>query len=461
MKILVTNAELQLLEVSLLEAQNSGAAGATSVAQNRERLMQLLELAWHLRQRDTLRALALVASVRASIDAAALAQRELERVSARIQLIEGEAQWLFAQFDLAENTLRAALAHFDAIDDAIGRADTHWVLATLMVDLGKPAVRDIELARSGEQARLAGDRLRADLADAAMARWSVFASLHEARERWGSRFGPDISQLHPGLVTWIYDFWALLAFQTGDFAKSLTYRLPAYDLANDTGQLQRAIIGACNIGGAFGNLNDHQTALEWMERGLSTARRTGWPACIGNSLMQTAEILRHLGRLENAQDMLQQALELLGGQAGSRTYATTLQYLGDLQLDLHDNEVALSTFAQLEQAAISLHQVDMSMVALRGRAAALLRLGRRAEALEVANLSLALAQRQGDPYNQIEALRVLAQIHAEAPTAEPKTAEPKTAGDLRAATTPALAQAPNGAPADHARRDASALAYLE
>ena len=455
MKIFVTNAELQLLENDLRDAPDR-LESATDPAQHRVRLMQLQELAWHLRQRDTLRALALVATARESIAAAALSTRERELVSTRLQLIEGEAQWLFAQFVEAEDTLRTALTRFEAIDDAIGCADAHWALATLMVDLGRPEERDAELARSGEQARMAGDSLRADLADAAMARWAVFASLHQARERWGNRFGPDVSQLHPGLLTWVYDFWALLAFQTGDFAKSLTYRLPSYDLANDTGQLQRAIIGACNIGGAFGNLNDHQTALEWMERGLSAARSTGWPACIGNSLMQTAEILRHLGRFENAQDMLEQALERLGGQLGSRTYATTLQYLGDLQLDRHDNEVALTTFINLEQAAISLNQVDMHMVALRGRAAALLRLGRRAEAQEVAELSLALAQRQGDAYNQIEALRVLAQIYAERPTQNIE-------GDstARRAPAPSAAQTRLAVPTNGKRREPSALSYLE
>lgn len=149
---------------------------------------------------------------------------------------------------------------------------------------------------------------------AQVTRCAVFRNLHDAHERWSQRFDPDVSTLHPGLVAWIYVFRALLAFQVGDFAKSLAYRLPMYDVANETGQLQRAIINACNSGGAFGNLNDHQTAFEWMKRGSSAARRTGWPICIGNSLMQTTGILRHLGRLDNAHDMLLQALELLGGR---------------------------------------------------------------------------------------------------------------------------------------------------
>lgn len=398
MKSLVTNAELAGLEAALVDAQDF------------DRLAPLVALAWHLRQRETARAVTLAGEARTLCENAQLSNPDRKVLAGRLLLIEGEAKWLFAQFDNAQKMARAALALFEEVDDATGCADAHWLLASLMIDLGQLEQRDAELQYSGEQARRAGDVLRSGLADAAIARWAVFKNVPAARERWGTHFTEDTSQHHPGLLAWIYDFWGNLAFQTGDFAKSLTYRLPMYALLNDTGQIHRAIFGASNIGGAFTNLNDTQTALEWMERGLVVARASGWPVCIGSSMGQAADVLRQVGRLDNAHQMLLEAIEYGSVNMGSRSYAITLEALGFVLLDQCMFDDALRTFTQLEKTAAALNHLDLRRTALRGGAAASLGLGRHAEALAGALHALELSESQGDTYNQIETLSVLAQI---------------------------------------------------
>ncbi|MET3118448.1 diguanylate cyclase (GGDEF)-like protein [Undibacterium sp. GrIS 1.8] len=400
MEILVLDEEVAKLEVSLLASRVPS------------QLLDLLELSWHLRQRDAARAISLASEVEALSKIADIPHAERNRILGRLDLIRGEVKWLFAELDVAEATVERALLLFKGLDDAIGCADAHWLLALIIADRSDPNRRDAELELALADARRAGDSLRSDLMEATMARFAVFRDLHNAQARWGTRFGSDLSNLHPGLATWVYDYLGLIAFQISDFESAATYRLQMYENAMITGQVQRIIIAATNVGCCFNNLNDYQGALEWMKRGLEMARPTGWPASIGLGLIQTADTLRHLGRLKAAHDLLLEALTILIPLSGSRTYAITLEYMGDVALDRGDYIVALDTFLELERRATALNQSDIQTIALRGQSHAQLHLGRPEEALAAGLASLALAVEQRNGFNQIDALRVLAQIHA-------------------------------------------------
>jgi diguanylate cyclase (GGDEF)-like protein len=377
------------------------------------RVLCLADLAWHLRQRDVARARQLVAEAAPLLPLLDPAQGAA--LAARFQLIEAEAQWLHGALDAGQAQATQALHAFERLGDMPGCADAHWLLAWIATDRGDSAVSDAELAIASAEARAGGDLVRTDIIDAAAAIFSVFRSLQEARQHWGQRFPEDAALapgIHPAVSGWISDYDGISAFQAADFGRAVSRLMVAFEAAMATGQVRRAIIIATNIGNGFTSLNAHDAALEWMQRGLALARPTGWPMSTGSCLMQTAETLRQLGQREAAQELLREAIALLEPLSGSRAYAVSLEYQGDLALDLGDAPGALRSFTLLEQRGDSLGQSDFKSGARRGQAHALSQLDRPQEALSVALSALSLSSEHGDVYNQIAALRVLAQIHA-------------------------------------------------
>ncbi|GGX84910.1 GAF domain-containing protein [Massilia dura] len=372
------------------------------------RLPVLAELAWHLRQRDTSRAMALA-------DEAELLLPELDAqargaIAARLQLLRAEGRWLTGELDRARSMAEGARDAFRAIGDMAGCADAHWLCAWIAVDRGDHACRDRELECSAAAAQDAGDAERAAIAEAASARWAVLRDPETARARWGAHFDPALPR-PPALDCWINDFLGMAASQASDFGGAVRHYLRTWEAALETGQLRTAIIAATNIGEKFSHLNDHHAALEWMQRALDTARPKQWPRSTAAALMHTGDTLRRLGRLDAAGELLREALDLLRPYANSRLYAIALQYTGDLCLARHDYAGALDAFGQLSLRADALDQADFRMVARRGAAHALCFLDRPGEALVLAQEAVGLAGGHHNVYNQVAGLRVLALIH--------------------------------------------------
>ncbi len=378
--------------------------------QGQPRLDLLAQLAWHLRQRSPARAAGLAQEAAAL--AAQLPECERRLLEARFMLVEGEARWLFGELDAALAPTDLALREFDALGDAAGSADAHWLRAWIEVDRGNSAAGDQALAAAADAARRAGDAVRLDVFDAAAALFAVFRDLQTADARWGKRFDAGVEGLHPAARGWIDDYLGTTAFQASDFGRAIRLLIGSFETAMATGQVRRSINLATNIGNGFTSLNAHHAALEWMQRGLDLARPTGWPMSVGLGLMQTAETLRQLGQHQAARELLNESLATLAPLAGSRAYAVALEYQGDLALDGGDYAAALDSFARLEVRGEALGQADCQIGGRRGQAHALLHLNRPQEALAMAGAALALAREHGDAYNQIAALKVLAEIHA-------------------------------------------------
>lgn len=398
-----------MLQVFALDEELAGWEAQLAQLQGDARLALLAPLAWHLRQRSPERARGLAEE--AAPLTACLPERERRLHQARFMLIEGEAKWLFGALDAARALADQALAAFGQHDDAIGSADAHWLRAWIEVDRGNSAEGDLALAAAADAARRAGDPLRCDVFDAAAALFSVFRDLHTAEARWGGRFDAEAPGLHPAARGWINDYLGTSAFQASDFGRAVSLLMGSFETATATGQARRSINLATNIGNGFTSLNAHHAALEWMQRGLDLARPTGWPMSVGLGLMQTAETLRQLGQHQAARELLDEALATMAPLCGSRAYAIALEYQGDLALDGGDYAAALDSFARLEVRGEALGQADFQSGARRGQAHALSHLNRPREALAAAHAALALALEHGDAYNQIAALKVLAEIH--------------------------------------------------
>lgn len=384
-----------------------------------QRLPLLVELAWHLRQRDNARALALADEVLTLLPESNHSPTQRDACRARMELVQAETAWLNGSLEPARTRTEALLQRFTDLADHAGCADSHWLLAWIAIDRGDHGACDRALDACAEQARAAGDDIRSQVAQAAMARWAVLHDRQRAVQRWNPVFDAGSGGGHPAAATWINDYLALAASHAGDFGAAAGYFIRCYEAALQTGQLRAAITAATNIGEDFTLLGDHHSALEWMQTALELAKPTGWPRSVGACLMHTADTLRRLGQFDAARDMLEEALELLQTVVNARPYAIALQYLGDLSLDQGLFQDALDAFTRLEQRADILNQSDFHSIARRGQAHALSQLGRAKEALAVAGQAAQLGAEQANPHSQIAALRVMAMIHAQHDLAPP------------------------------------------
>lgn len=389
--------ELTRLETALIT--DTGAA----------RLSDLVALAWYLRQRDTARALKLADQAQACVQTAS--QGEANWFLGRLLLVRAEAEWLYSRLDKAQTLAREAEWHFHSTGHDIDMADTYFIMAGIASDRGMLMLHDEQLAQAVLFARQSQDKVRLDVIEARLAFMMALRDCPQALARWGQRFHAEMQDLHPAAEACVFDFLGMVATLSSDYGKAAAHFARSHAAAQKSGQVRCAIIAAINTGDAFAGLNDHHTALTWMQYGLDQARLTGWEACVGLCLMQTAETLRRLGRLDAAHELLQETLRIMAPVADSRNYAVALSYAADLALDRGQYPKALADFQQLAQRAISLQQLDIQMDTYRGQAEALLELGEVTAAFQSAHRALALAVQQHDASRQVSCLIVLSHIY--------------------------------------------------
>lgn len=383
----------------------------------RARLNLLVILAWHQRQRDTMRALSLADEAELlmpGISPAELPEDEKSLFRARLLLVRAEARWLYSELGKAQEMATSALREFErfgASEAHLGCLDAHYLLALLSLHQGEVGIVERELEQAAELAQLCQDATRETIIEAFQGIQTAYHDLPLAIERWQLHFQTEANNFTPAIAASANEFLAYSASFSGNFGQAGAYGIQAYDFALQSGQVRRAISIASNIGDSFNSLNDHQSALQWMQLSLDLARSMAWPASIGNCLTQMAETLRRLGRLDTAKDMLNEALPLVASMPDSRWHLMALRYLGDLLLDQGEHFAALDCFSELQQGADRKRQQDFRIGARRGRAHALSFLGRPQEALAVANEALQLVTESRDNYRKIDILRVLASIH--------------------------------------------------
>ena len=122
------DADLAALEAELEKAGDAARADT------------LVELSWHLRQRDCARALALAARAEAAMPAGAN-----PAATARLQLVRGEIKALFADIEGARILLQGALGVFLELGDYVGAGDAEWLLSSAWNESGDRQARDREL----------------------------------------------------------------------------------------------------------------------------------------------------------------------------------------------------------------------------------------------------------------------------------------------------------------------------
>jgi diguanylate cyclase (GGDEF)-like protein len=373
-----TDAVIQALDARIA----GGAALATDWA----------ELAWHLRQRDTRRALQAAdtaqsaAEADATVDASALA--------ARLDLVRAEASWLRADLATADVIAQRALQAFAQAGDEIGMADAHWLVLNIATDQGDPVRRQVALAASLAHAQAAGDASRIALAETAQHCFECFADPRGSM-RWNDVIDRRIREGDAALRALAHHFRSVQAAQLGDHAGAIDHALHTADDALETGQLRRAIMALTNASSILCDLNDLEGALQYAAQALKIAQRNEGPQAVGTCLCENAELLLKLGHTQAAAAMIDDALAVMQPLAHSSSHANALGVQGAVLLALSQPAQAGAAFAAMEQVARAINEPALLVDALRGRVQALADAGRREEGLAVAAELLPLVQDDG------------------------------------------------------------------
>lgn len=401
MELFVSNDDVAVLE------------GRLATLHGTPRLVARVELAWHLRQRDSARALSL--AEQAELELTQLGSTELQRhqFSARLALTRAEVKLLQGDLPAAQHWARFAARGFEDLQDYLGRGDVCWLETSIAVDRGPPDQIDACLLRALSNYGLAGDALRAEHCRARRLVYASFRDPVATGAQLQHEFAPDERRVN-SVKTFVTVAMGNIAVLTDDPAASVGHYLASYHAAIDSGQLRQALVAETNAVESMAALGDLDGALSLSERALTLARQTGWPASIGLCLYQIGDVMRLLARHDEAQRYLHEALSVMEGVTGSRNYEQVVGCLGQLALDVGDDAMAMDWFSRFEQR-VRLHgEPDSIIKAWRGQASALIRLGRPLEACVKAEAALALARQNGNAEGQIQALRVLGQIHGEA-----------------------------------------------
>ena len=298
MKYVVVDAEIHRLESVLTHPWDADVLDAT------------IALAWHLRQRDSARALRLVDGVVPLLVPSIEGEKRRDAHRARAALAACEASAMLCDFDIAERWLADARAHFDPRADALAEGDA-WLVEAALAKMRVQRSREmaaLESAVASFQAPGAPDRL-------ALAR--VWLSFERGYAQSGVDHGiglqPPGDEFPESAIAWdaLWSASRGMALSFRNPAESaLLYRHAAAQ-ARRVGLVRLEIVAMINAGASTQGLGDLDLAAECFEAAAARANATGWPTLIGTANTRVGELMRHLGAFEESRCILGEAIVAL------------------------------------------------------------------------------------------------------------------------------------------------------
>ncbi|MCV2352576.1 helix-turn-helix transcriptional regulator [Paucibacter sp. B2R-40] len=291
MRFYLDDAQLQPLEDGLQQASAQ------------ERGARLVELAWHLRQRDSARALVLLA------EADGLAPPMALDLQARAALTACEVATLFCRLDAAEAHLSRAKSLLAGGTRAQGGLD--------YAALGDAQLAEALLAKVQVQHQREQHALQASIAlfsQSGDAQRQAIAKAWQGYELAFTQASSSLALDRPADT-------AALAWWTAAQALAQSRRVPAEaaelflqasDLARASGQLRLTIICTINSASTVQGLGDFDEASSRFSNALMLANRCAWPILVGASKTGVGRLLRELGQLGESRAVLMEAQLALG-----------------------------------------------------------------------------------------------------------------------------------------------------
>ncbi|MFL6697301.1 MAG: LuxR C-terminal-related transcriptional regulator [Vitreoscilla sp.] len=341
MKMFAAQAEILALEEVLTRPWDAEVLAAT------------IALAWHLRQRDSARALRLVDGVVPLLPPTPEGSRRRDAHRARAALAACEAAALLCEFDVAERWLADARQHLDLHADPCAEGDAWLAEATL----AKMRVQRTRELAAHERAIACFETLAAPERLAIAQIWLSF-------ERAYSQ--PDVDHaigLQPPGAEWPEARTAWHAFWNASRALALSYRDPAESVllhrqaaayAQEVGLVRLEIVATINAGAATQGLGDMDLAAECFETAAARANITGWPTLIGTANTRVGELMRTLGAHDESHGILSEAIVALSiGAPGTHlaiayaSLAETLCALGRVEESLAPMSQAIALYREV------------------------------------------------------------------------------------------------------------------
>ncbi len=340
MKLFAVDAELSILEEVLTHPWDEHVLAAT------------IALAWHLRQRDSARALRLVDGVVPLLVPSQEGVRRPDAHRVRAALAACEASALLCDFDVAERWLAEARQHHDAGADPFADGDA-WLVEATLAKMRVQRPREMaahEAAIAAFKAVDAPDRLA--IAQA----WLSF-------ERGYEKSGVDHciglqppGDGHPEAATAWDALWSAsrgMALSYRDPAESAPLYRHAAAQARAVGMVRLEIVAMINAGAAMQGLGDLGLAAECFEAAAARANATGWPTLIGTANTRVGELMQTLGAFEESRGILSEAIVALSiGAPGLHlgiacaSLAETLRAMGRAQESLEPMKRAIALYRE-------------------------------------------------------------------------------------------------------------------
>jgi signal transduction histidine kinase len=393
-------------DVWAMERRLAGLAGGT-------RLHALTELAWHLRQRDSARALGLADEAQQWLEQEPGSATRHASVRARLLLVRGEVAAFHDQFDAARDQVQQALQLFERAQDWRGCGDAAMRVSALEWNADEREQSQVTLRLATEWAQRASDKMRYDYFISVLASRAVMFDPEAGKLSWEATMREQAMVTDDSCFTHAHEVLGRLAHYAGDHGESARHFLQSFQQAMSYGLLQQAHQAATNASVSFSNLNDSQASLDWAQRALDLARSTGWPAQLAMSLGQSSQCLALMKEWRAAYSMVCEAMAALNSnRKNSRDAFHFIHYKAQYALKLGNATECLELLEQLEAPSNRLRKPMEICDALVTRALAHAALGDQDGALSAAQGAKAVSDR--GPANgvmRVDTLVLLADVH--------------------------------------------------
>jgi DNA-binding CsgD family transcriptional regulator len=363
----------------------------------------LVELAWHLRQRDATRALRLVEEAEAALGSIA-STREARAARLRLALTRCEVAALFCRFDEAEHWLARALQDVPA--DADGPTDA--LLAEMLVAKGRgQRARAVEAAtRAARASEACADPARGPIARAWLAYERAFGA--PVADRDAELAGARRNHIAVDALLSAVEAVRVLRREP---ARAVELFLHASEQAQRVGLVRDAVVATINAGTTLRGLGEHEKAAACFDISESVARQCGWPSVLGTSRTQLGAFLRSHGRLEEAHQLLVEAHLALAPTPPGVNRANACHELALVRLRLDRAVEAIEPMAEAIRMLRDVGASDNLALSLIEHSTILSAAGQLPEALAAVAEARALIEAHGLEALAVNVHLALAEIH--------------------------------------------------
>jgi len=197
----------------------------------------------------------------------------------------------------------------------------------------------------------------------------------------------------------------------GDLTEALQALQRGLVLAERDGD-EHTLLSICNsLGVVYGRSGDHAASLERFEEAIATAQRLGDLGRKGSALSNASIALRLLGRVDEALAAAERAVEVAERHGDPSVRAAAASNLAIAQAAAGDVAGARASFERGAELQRAFAQPAMEGEHLRAQAEFLMNQGELAEALELLQQSLAIAEAADLDWLQSRAHEQLHQLH--------------------------------------------------